>query len=221
MVQIVLINKLGLLKETVLKNSERGELYKKAGFRKNDGFEKRTTWSVQLDNEFVCVELWARDEGKAGTENKYDLPPPIDSALYHGTCVLLRCDEDKAPIDLTIKLWTKLYDHLFGGFEDLEEESASEDELAEVPDVLKTRDGYLKDGFICDDGGASDEDEDEEEDESDDTGEECDNIIIDTSMSNHRKKKIVYESEDELDNSWDGNEVELTPEIYDYSSDEE
>ena len=220
MVQIVLINKLGLLKETILKNPERGDLYKKAGFKKSENFEKRTTWSVQLDNEFVCVELWARDEGKAGTENKYDLPPPIDSALYHGTCVLLRCDEHKNPIDLTIKLWTKLYDHLFGGFEDIEEESASEDELADVPDVLKTRDGYLKDGFICDDGGGSDEDEDEE-DVSDDTGEDCDNIIIDTSVVNHRKKKIVYESEDEEDNSWDGNEVELTPEIYDYSSDED
>ena len=38
----------------------------------------------------------------------------------------------------------------FGGFESLGEEDSSEDELENVPEEMKTKDGYLKDGFVVD-----------------------------------------------------------------------
>ena len=48
-------------------------------------------------------------------------------------------------------LWNKIYEKLFGGFEDLAstaaEDEAEEDELANVPKELKTKQGYLKDGI--------------------------------------------------------------------------
>ena len=54
-------------------------------------------------------------------------------------------------LDLTKEEWDKTYEKLFGGFESLgEEEEDSEDELASVPEEMKTKDGYLKDGFVVD-----------------------------------------------------------------------
>ena len=54
--------------------------------------------------------------------------------------------------DLTIDLWNKIYEHLFGGFDDLDqEEDFSDDELEEYPDEMKTNSGYLKDDFVVSD----------------------------------------------------------------------
>ena len=48
-----------------------------------------------------------------------------------------------------------IYEKLFGGFEDLaataEEDDKEIDELEKVPSEMKTKDGYLKDGFVVDD----------------------------------------------------------------------
>ena len=52
-------------------------------------------------------------------------------------------------------VWKKIYTRLFGGFIDLnkseEQDELEEDELENVPDEMKTKEGYLKDGFIVDD----------------------------------------------------------------------
>jgi len=54
--------------------------------------------------------------------------------------------------DLTKEMWLKIYEHLFGGFEDIgEEDEFSEDELANVAPELLTADGYLKDDFVVSD----------------------------------------------------------------------
>ena len=63
--------------------------------------------------------------------------------------------------------WNKIYEKLFGGFEDLNataaEDDEEEDELEMIPVDKKTKQGYLKDGFVVD----SEEDEEEDEYESD------------------------------------------------------
>ena len=43
----------------------------------------------ELNDENMRIELWARNDGKANTENKYDFPPPVDTKLYFGTCCLV------------------------------------------------------------------------------------------------------------------------------------
>lgn len=224
MVKVVLVNKLGQLKESGLKSANREELYRKAGFKKADGFSLRTTWALSLGDGKIEVELWARDDGKAGTENKYDFPPPVDTSLYFGTCVLLRrsCD-DQSLRDLTIDTWSKAYEKLFGGFEDLDEpEASSEDELSGVPEALKTHHGYLKDGFVCDDGaGSASEDDDDLEDDLSEDGD--DNIIIVDSNSRQRTRHAAAPSDTEGSEGSDFDaydDSELVPERYVYSDDE-
>ena len=61
-----------------------------------------------------------------------------------------------------INLAIKMYEKLFGGFEDLTltcvEDEEEEDELENIPKSMKTKKGgYLKDGFVVDSSDAEDE----------------------------------------------------------------
>ena len=155
MTTIVLIEKTGELK-TCKYVDDTDELYKKCKFKKSDGFELRHSWVTKKNKySFSSVSLYARDTGKANTENKYDLPPPIDSILYFGCCCLIARDDDNNIVDLTVEEWEKFYEDLFGGFENLadtaKEDEEEEDELENIPAEMKTKSGYLKDGFVVDD----------------------------------------------------------------------
>ena len=175
MTTIVLINKNSDVKQTKIKDLSREILHIKCGFKNNNDFDRRTIWNIVIEDEVYNIELWAKNSARANTENKYDFPPPVDTELYFGTCALIRVDDDENIIDLTTEVWEKVYEFLFGGFEDLNsEEEPSEDELENVPDEMKTKAGYLKDGFVVStdsdkDENSVDEDyEDESEDDSED-----------------------------------------------------
>ena len=141
-------------------------LYKKCRFRSSNGFQKRHTWKWK--DGFISV--FARDHGRAGGENKYDLPPPVDTSLFFGMLALVyhknEVPEDDEILNLEDSEWLSCYEKLFGGFEDLGEEE-EEEEVEEIPEEYKTKQGYSKeDGFIVDDneplltaGGDSDEEE--------------------------------------------------------------
>lgn len=209
---IVLIEKNGTVKQSIAKEVSRDTLYKKCGYKKPDGFEKRTTWNVKVNKEKVTVELWAKDEGKAGMENKYELPPPIDETLFFGTYAVIRTDENGDIISLTADMWSKVYDTLFGGFDDVEEDDdeESEDEMENVSKSRKTKSGYLKDDFVADDdedddGDADDDDVDAEADDDDRyektsaviaTGVDNDNVIeVDTSGGMELEEEVYEYSE--------------------------
>ena len=159
MSKIVVVEKTGILKETTIKNFSLHELYKKAGFKSPDNFKKIHTWEIEKNT----ITLFAKNTGRAGQENKYDFPPPLDNMLFFGACILvLNLDEDaEINDDLSVPKWEKMYEFLFGGFEDLDDnEEESEDEDVDS-DASFTKDGYVKDGFIVDD----DEDEDDDYEE--------------------------------------------------------
>lgn len=159
MSKIVVVEKTGILKETTIKNFSLRELYKKAGFKSSDNFKKIHTWEIEKNT----ITLFAKNTGRAGQENKYDFPPPVDNMLFFGACILvLNLDEDaEINDDLSVPKWEKMYEFLFGGFEDLDDdEEESEDEDVDS-DASFTKDGYMKDGFIVDD----DEDEDDDYEE--------------------------------------------------------
>jgi hypothetical protein len=159
MSKIVVVEKTGILKETTIKNFSLQELYKKAGLKSPDNFKKIHTWKIEKNT----ITLFAKNTGRAGQENKYDFPPPVDNMLFFGACILvLNLDEDAEIIyDLSVPKWEKMYEFLFGGFEDLDDnEEESEDEDVDS-DASFTKDGYMKDGFIVDD----DEDEDDDYEE--------------------------------------------------------
>ena len=208
---IVLIEKNGTLKQSIAKEVSRDTLYKKCGYKKPDGFEKRTTWNVKVNKEKVTVELWAKDEGKAGMENKYELPPPIDETLFFGTYAVIRTDENGDIISLTADMWSKVYDTLFGGFDDVEEDDdeESEDEMENVSKSRKTKSGYLKDDFVADDDdddGDADDDDDVDAEADDDDRDEKTSAVIATGVDNDN---VI-----EVDTSGG---MELEEEVYEYS----
>ena len=158
---IIIIEKGGSMKTLTVKEYNESDLYKKCGFKKDDGFAQRTEWSkIKIDGQNYSISLFAKINGKANMENKYDFPPPIDNELYFGSCALVCKMKDIESGDyiyhpLTIELWNKIYEKLFGGFENLAdtcyEDEHEVDELANIPADKKTKSGYLKDGFVVSD----------------------------------------------------------------------
>ena len=222
MTTILIVEKSGSIKElSVKQNIVREELYKKCSFRKKDGFEKRTTWKVKVKQENVQIELWSRDKGSHGKENKYDFPPPIDTQLYFGNCALVRI-KDNAIVDLSKERWLKVYEILFGGFEDLDNsEEESEDELASIPKSMKTKSGYLKDGFVIDTTSDDDDNDDDNDDDDDDDEEDDDEEDYNDDNEDDDDEEDDEEDEDEDEDEDDEEECEnyceLSEEEYDYS----
>ena len=187
---IVIVEKSGELKSTTIKDFKEEELFKKCGFKKGDDFVKQNDWSVRTGGNKYVISVYGKTDGRANSENKYDFPPPIDNTLFFGSCAIVAKDGNCAYTDLSLELWNKIYEKLFGGFEDLAataaEDENEEDELANVPKEMKTKDGYLKDGFVVSDeddeeySGSEpvndeteeDEDDDEEDEEQLDEGDE-------------------------------------------------
>jgi hypothetical protein len=121
---------------------------------------------VKGDTNTYYIKVFAKTDGKANYENKYDFPPPIDTKLFFGNCAIVASlkKDGAAFTDLSLLLWEKIYEKLFGGFEDLSataaEDEAEEDELDKIPKELKTKQGYLKDGFVVDSSDTDEEDDD-------------------------------------------------------------
>lgn len=219
-IMFIVVEKNGELKECNIKENIicAEELSKKCKFKKVDGFIKRTEWnysSKSLDESSstkIVVDLWAKNDGLANHENKYEFPPPVDNELFFGGCALVARDNKNNYINLPKDKWYKIYEYLFGGFESLvaneDEDEDEEDELDSVPKNRKTRDGYLKDGFVvdssdtevsdekdCDEDTEEDEDLDEESDEQ--NKEDEDEIIIEELGSELSEESYDYDSDSE------------------------
>jgi hypothetical protein len=73
------------------------------------------------------ITVWGWKEGKAGTENKHELPPPLDEILLFSDALVTSSSGV-----LTVEGWKEFYNAAMGGFEDLgSEDSDSEEEEAE------------------------------------------------------------------------------------------
>jgi hypothetical protein len=176
---IIIIEKTGIVKPLCIKEFKVDDLYKKCGFKKGADFVKQVEWNAKYDGKKYFIEVFAKIDGRPNSENKYDFPPPIDTTLFFGNCAILayikKDTSSKEYVDLSLPLWNKIYEKLFGGFEDLAataaEDEAEIDELANVPKEKKTKQGYLKDGFVVD---SSDTEENVSDSSSDDTKENDD-----------------------------------------------
>lgn len=229
MTETVLITKSGSIKTKKINFSKfdvNTELYKKCGFSTNKHFDKRHEWNVKINNTKFCVHLYAKNNGKATTENKYDFPPPVDNELYFGTCILINYFNGE-PHNLTKEDWEKIYEKLFGGFEDLTKfntDNDEEDELDNYSADMKTKSGYLKDGFVV---------ESDDDDMSD--GDNSDFIYNSDEETNYKNKNgsskpagdahLLDDTDSESDNedyitSDSDNSSELSEEPY-YFSDED
>ena len=214
---VKIVEKGGSLKALAVKDFKLDELYKKCGFKKGDDFVKQVEWNAKYDGKRYFVEVYAKTDGRPNSENKYDFPPPIDTTLFFGNCAILaylkKNDGSAEYVSLSLPLWNKIYEKLFGGFEDLAataaEDEAEEDELANVPKEKKTKQGYLKDGFVVDSsdteennsgGNSQDESEEEDEDESEETSEDQDDdLVIEELGSELSEESYDYDDESDKD----------------------
>ena len=159
---ILIVEKTGSIKELNIKTYVEEDLYKKAGFKSGEGFKLATSWDVSLKNKQYFISVYGKTNGRAGQENKYEFPPPIDNTLFFGNCILVNQLEGEEVTSLSKVEWKEIYEHLFGGFEDIGSEDSEEEEEDE-PDVPRTKNGYVKDGFVVDDDEDDDDDSDSEE----------------------------------------------------------
>jgi len=169
-VTVLIVEKLANIKEQNIKYDE-AELYKKAGHSSATGFKCHAQWAIDdLDGKSYHICVYGKTTGRANSENKYEFPPPIDSTLFFGNCVIVNKKDDKV-VSITSDEWDGIYEYLFGGFEDLGDEDSEDEESEEDDGLPRTKEGYVKDGFIVDDDEELDdafEEEDEESDEDDD-----------------------------------------------------
>lgn len=208
---IIIVEKSGDLKMLAIKEFKEEDLFKKCGFKKSEDFNKQTEWNVKCESKKYIISVYAKADGRANSENKYDFPPPIDTKLFFGNCAILakvkNDDGKQVYTNLSLELWEKIYEKLFGGFEDLAltviEDENEIDELENVSKEKKTKQGYLKDGFVVD----SDAEEDEYETEEDESDE------LDESDDSDEKDELEGELIEDLGS-------ELSEDIYDYSSDD-
>jgi hypothetical protein len=212
MTTILIVEKSGSIKESTMKTVVLNELYKKAGYKTNDDFKFIHRWNVSLETTKYNISLFGKTTGKANTENKYDFPPPVDTELLFGNCILINSTDNNEFISLTTNEWEKIYEFLFGGFEDLDEEkeedTEEEEDTGDLP-VTKTG-GYLKDGFVVDD-----DEEDEEEEESEEESEE--EIVVRKPKPKSRGTLIKKTPpEDEIETFFDC-QSELSEESYLYT----
>jgi hypothetical protein len=213
MASILIVEKLGNIKATSLKSPNDEELYKKAGLKTNTDFRNHAIWEVEHNDKTYLIYLYGKTTGKANQENKYEFPPPVDKKLFFGNCILVNKDENNKYQNLTVKEWEEIYEILYGGFEDLdddeevkdeedEDDDDDEDEDDEIIDKSKiTKQGYLKDDFLVDDEDDEDYDDDDDEDDDIDDSDADDNekpVIIKnkkTKTAIKPKKKVEKKTE--------------------------
>lgn len=147
---VVIIEKNGNVKSLAMKTNQEDEFFKRAGFKTQTGFKLQTVFNESNYH----IRLYGKSVGKAGQENKYEFPPPVDKLIFFGNCLLVNTTIDGEFVNLTKKEWEEVYNRLFGGFEELDESDDDDDDISsieeDIPEIL-TKEGYIKDGFIVDD----------------------------------------------------------------------
>jgi hypothetical protein len=216
---IVIVEKQGTLKLLSIKDFKEEELFKKCGFKKSDNFIQHVEWNVKYENNKYVIKVFGKIEGRANSENKYDFPPPIDKLLFFGNCAIVASVKNNNVIkvtDLSLPMWNKIYEKLFGGFEDLVstaiEDEEEEDELENIPQKYKTKQGYLKDGFVVD--GSSDIEEEYEEYSTEDEDDDVEDLSYKNKKTNKNKKKIEKDDEELIIEDIGS---ELSEDSYDYN----
>ena len=117
----------------------------------------------------LCLYAWT--DGKSGTENKHEMPPPIDNELYFGDMII--CKKIKNVFaTYTVEDYEQFYEKQFGGFEDLDDTDGEDDESDD--DSCEEDEDYNPDEDDDDDDDDDEDDEDENYDDDDDDEEDAD-----------------------------------------------
>lgn len=153
MTTILIVDKLGSIKELVVKSYTESDLYKKAGFKSSEGFKLQSKWDVFMNDRQLSVCLYGKTTGRGMHENKYEFPPPVDSLLLFGNCILVLMINDMV-VGFSKNEWTSIYERLYGGFTGItesDESSSDEEEHIDNTNIVMTKEGYEKNDFVVDD----------------------------------------------------------------------
>ena len=127
------------------------------------------TWTWQKYKLF----LYGYKEGRSGTENKHEFPPPHDEvSLFGDACVIASLEKlaDK-PAPFTVELYKKFYNSKLGGFDDGDSKPVVASKLATAAAVTNSVlpvDGDDEEGE--EDSTLDEDDDDDEEDYDDEEG---------------------------------------------------
>ena len=83
----------------------------------------------------LTLFLFGYTKGKAGTENKHELPPPHDTTVAFGDIIIIASKDENSfaePLLFKVDDYEQFYSKVFGGFEEEEEEAEEEEE--ELPE---------------------------------------------------------------------------------------
>lgn len=207
MPSFIIVEKTGSLKNA--KTTDLVDLYKKCGFKTNEGFSLAHAWSVEFNDTEYKMEVYGKITGRANTENKYEFPPPIDNVLFFGNCAAVLYVNNKIT-DMGSQEFKDIMDHLYGGYSDIGDSDEDEDE--EEEDILglpKTKDGYVKDDFVVS--------SDAEDDDNNSSEEEEEIIESDEEIKSKKKKpvakKVVVEKKPKKPKLKEPVYVEMTDEL--------
>ena len=151
MPSFIIVEKTGIVKCTTSKTLNVSDLYKKCNFKSSEGFNCAHTWSIEFNNVEYKIKIFGKIDGKAGSENKYEFPPPIENILFFGSCAIINTQDDKI-IDMNATEFKDIMDYLQGGYSDLGDDDEEEEEDEDEDDgKCKTKQGYVKDDFVVDD----------------------------------------------------------------------
>lgn len=142
-------------------------IFKKKGI---DNIERQCDW--ELDDN-VVFSLYGWSDGKSGTENKHELPPPVDEELLFGDLLVIKT-QNRDIKHLSIAGYNEFYEMAFGGFEDL----GSEDSDYSEDDEYDENDSFIvSDNDVLEEETESEEEEYEELEESEGESENLDNLL--------------------------------------------
>jgi hypothetical protein len=139
-------------------------LYKKCGFKSSNGFVKQHTWTILIRGKTCNISVYAKASGKANAENKYEFPPPIAERLFFGNCSIIATSQlgegsASAPHQfetLRAEDWSNVCTMLLGGIDYTNDSDDESDDPSDADNLPRTKDGYVKDGFVVDDDYSDD-----------------------------------------------------------------
>jgi DNA-directed RNA polymerase subunit M/transcription elongation factor TFIIS len=154
----------------------------------------------------ITLTLFGYKKGKAGTENKHELAPPLDNELYFSDILLVASkvkDSWTNPINFTPEQYEKFFNSALGGFESLDEDDEDDDEDDE-DDEDDGEDMEEKEEIVISDKKKKAEDEGVPEDEDDKEDDESD-------LEEEEDDENAEEENDELHENIGEDEEDIVP----------
>jgi len=105
------------------------------------------------------LQLFGYKEGKAGQENKHELPPPYDKVIIFGDIILVAVNGGEV-LPFTAEEYHEFYNRAFGGFDDL---GSSDEEEDDASTEGEQEEEAVEDDFESDSEGEDSDSASEEE----------------------------------------------------------